>query len=81
LLTEGTGPTVLKVRGKGILPYHRVYLNGAPLPTRYVDKNELQATVPPEAIATAGTYIVTVKSDGEPVPESHRAHLVVGFRH
>jgi hypothetical protein len=80
LLTEGSGPTVLKVRGKGILPYHRVYLNGAPLPTRYVDKNELQATVSPEAIATAGTYIVTVKSDGEPVPESHRAHLVVGFR-
>jgi hypothetical protein len=24
-------------------------------------------------------FIVTLKSEGEPFPESHRAHLVVGF--
>ncbi|MBI4488160.1 MAG: hypothetical protein HY694_03665 [Deltaproteobacteria bacterium] len=28
----------------------------------------------------AGTYIVTVKSEGEALPESHRAHLVRGFK-
>jgi hypothetical protein len=28
----------------------------------------------------AGTYIVTLKWEGEPFPESHRAHLVVGFK-
>ena len=33
-----------------------------------------------EAIAKAGTYIVTLKCEGEPFPESHRAHLVVGFK-
>jgi hypothetical protein len=80
LLTEGSGPTVLKVTGKGIWPYHRVYLNGQPLATRYVSNTELQATVSPESIATAGTYVVTVRADGEPLPESHRAHLIVGFK-
>jgi hypothetical protein len=33
-----------------------------------------------EAIAKAGTYIVTLKCEGEAYPESHRAHLVVGFK-
>jgi len=79
LMTAGSGPTVLKVRGKGIWPHHRVYLNGRPLATRYVARDELEAAVPREATALPGTYVVTVRSDGEPLPESHRAHLVVGF--
>jgi len=49
-------------------------LNGTPLPTRFVSKNDL------EAIPTAGTYIVTLKCEGEAFPESHRAYLVVGFK-
>ncbi|MGH6768420.1 MAG: amidohydrolase family protein [Xanthobacteraceae bacterium] len=80
MIVEGSGPTVLTVKGKGIWPHHRVYLNGRPLPTVYVDKNELTATIAADAIATAGTYVVTVRSDGETLPESHRAHLVVAFR-
>lgn len=80
LLTEGTGPTELTVRGRGVWPYHRVYLNGQPLPTKYLSNTALQATVPADAIPTAGTYVVTVRADGEPLPESHRAHLVVGFK-
>ncbi|MBO0766883.1 MAG: amidohydrolase family protein, partial [Hyphomicrobiaceae bacterium] len=80
LLTEGEGPTTLTVRGRGIWPFHRVHLNAQPLATRYIDKTELQATIPAEAIPTAGTYVVTVRADGEPLAESHRAHLVVGFR-
>jgi hypothetical protein len=80
-LTEGSGPTVLKVRGQGgMWPFHRVMLNGAPLPTRFVSKDELEAIISPEAIAKAGTYIVTLKSEGEPLPESNRAHLVVGYK-
>jgi hypothetical protein len=55
-------------------------LNGEPLPTRFVSKTELQATIPPTAIANAGTYLVTVKAEGELLPESHPAHLVVAFR-
>ena len=35
--------------------------------------------VTPQDIAAAGTYVVTVKADGEPIPESHRAQLVVSF--
>jgi Amidohydrolase family/IPT/TIG domain len=80
LVTEGTGPTILTVKGKGIWPFHRVYLDGRPMPTKYVSKTELQATIPPEAIAKPGNYAVTVRADGEPLAESHRAHLVVGFR-
>ncbi len=80
-LTEGSGPTVLKVRGPGgMWPFHRVMLSGEPLPTSFVSKNELEAIISPEAIAKAGTYIVTLKCEGEPLPESHRAHLVVGFK-
>ncbi len=80
-LIEGSGPTVLRVRGQGgMWPFHRVMLNGQPLPTSFNSKDELQAIIPPEAIPTAGTYIVTLKCEGEAFPESHRAHLVVGFK-
>jgi hypothetical protein len=47
---------------------------------RCVSKDELRTIIPPEAIVKAGTYIVTLKCEGESFPESHRAHLVVGFR-
>jgi hypothetical protein len=80
-LIEGSGPTTLRVRGQGgMWPFHRVMLNGDPLPTSFVSRNELKAVIPPEAIAKAGTYIVTLKCEGETFPESHRAHLVVGFK-
>jgi amidohydrolase family protein len=80
-LVEGSGPTALRVRGEGgMWPFHRVMLNGAPLPTSFVSKNELKATIPPEAIPKAGTYIVTLQCEGEAFPTSHRAHLTVGFR-
>ncbi|HEX2929587.1 MAG TPA: amidohydrolase family protein [Candidatus Binatia bacterium] len=80
-LIEGSGPTTLRVRGEGgMWPFHRVMLNGEPLPTSFVSKDELKATIPPEAIPTAGTYLVTLKCEGEEFPESHRAHLIVGFK-
>jgi hypothetical protein len=79
-LREGSNSTTLTVSGRDMWPFHRVMLNGAPLPTEFISKNRLDAIIPPEAISTAGTYIVTVKSEGEPLPESQRAHLIVGFR-
>jgi imidazolonepropionase-like amidohydrolase len=78
-VVAGSGPTVLKVRGPGMWPFHRVLLNGQVLPTRYINKSEIEATIAPELIAAAGTYFVTVKPEGELLPESHRAHLVVAF--
>lgn len=80
LVEQGLGPVLLTVRGAGMWPFHRVFLNGKPLPTRYVDRTEVEATIAPELIPTAGTYIVTVKPEGELLPESDRAHLVVTFR-
>jgi len=50
-------------------PFHRVMLNGKPLPTRCVSKNELEAIIAPEVIPTAGTCIVTLKGEGEAPPE------------
>ena len=79
LITESAGATVLKVRGKGMLPNHRVWFNGRPLPTTCVANDELEATIPPEAIPQPGTYVVTVRVEGEPLAESNRAHVVVGF--
>ncbi len=89
-LVEGAGPTTLRVRGNSMWPFHRVMLkrefgsifnlNSIELPTQFVSKNELEATIAPELITEPGTYTVTIKSEGEVLPESHRAHLIVGFR-
>jgi Amidohydrolase family len=79
-LRAGDGPTTLKIAGKEMWPFHRAMLNGRPLPTSFISRELLQATIPPEAVATAGTYFVTIKSEGETLPESNRAHLTVGFR-
>ena len=61
-------------------PRYRVMLNGAPLPTSFVSKADRKLIISPEAIAKADTYIVTLKCEGEAFPDSHRAHLVVGFK-
>lgn len=88
-LKEGQGPNTLTVRGRGMWPFHRVMLkrefssllnlNAVELPTEFVSKTELRAVIAPEQINEPGTYTVTVKAEGEPLPESHRAHLIVGF--
>lgn len=87
---EGSGPITLRVRGEGMWPFHRVMLkrefgslfnfNAVELPTQYVSKTELEAVITPDLIPTAGTYTITVKGEGEILPESSRAHLVVRFR-
>ena len=77
--TEGTR-TVIKVSGRGMWPYHVVMLNGKPLETKLAGRNQLEAVIPPDAIAGAGTYLVTVKSPGERIPESHPARLIVRFK-
>jgi hypothetical protein len=87
---EGSGPVNLKVRGQGMWPFHRVMLkrefgslfnfNAIELPTRYVSKTELEATIAPELLSPAGTYTITVKGEGEDLPESARAHLIVAFK-
>jgi hypothetical protein len=79
-LHEGDGPITLRVDSHEMWPFHKVMLNGKALPTTFLSKNRLEATIPPEAVTEAGTYFVTIKSEGETLPESNRAHLTVGFR-
>ena len=79
-VTQGAGPTVLKVRGRGFWPFHQVLLNGRELETQFVSRNELDVTIPADAITDVGMYKVTVKSRGEPVAESYPAPLVVRFK-
>ncbi len=50
------------------------------LPTKYISKEELEAEIAPEHIQEAGTYTITVKAEGEILPESNRTHLIVGFK-
>ena len=83
-------PTTIRVKGQGMWPFHRVMLkrefgslfnfNSIELPTKYISKTELEAEIAPEHITEAGTYTITVKAEGEILPESNRAHLIVGFR-
>ena len=54
--------------------------DGEPLATSVVSKDELKAIMPPDAIVTVGACVATLKCQGEGFPESHRAHLVVGFK-
>jgi Amidohydrolase family len=79
-LREGDGPATLTITGQEMWPFHKVMLNGRPLPTTFLSKRKLEAVIPPDAIAKAGTYFVTIKSEGEHLPESNRAHLTVGFK-
>ena len=44
-----------------------------------IGKDELEATLSADVLAKPGNYVVTVRAEGEPMGESHRAHLVVGF--
>src|SRR5215470_10851201 len=50
MITQGTS-TTLKVSGKGFWPFHRVLINGRELETKFISRNELQATLPPEAVS------------------------------
>ena len=79
-ITQGSGPTTLKVYGKGFWPFHQVLLNGKEVETKFVSRGELDAIIPAEAVKDVGMYLVTVKSRGETIAESNPAPLVVKFK-
>src|SRR5262249_3185214 len=66
-IVQGTGPTTLRVQGKGFWPFHQVLLNGKVLETKFVSRRELQAIVPADVVRDVGMYKVTVKSVGETI--------------
>ena len=47
-ITQGSGPTTLKVHGKGFWPFHQVLLNGKEVETKFVSRGELDAIIPAE---------------------------------
>ena len=53
-VAAGSGPTTLKIAGRGFWPFHQVLLNGKPLETKFINRTELDAIVPPEAIKDVG---------------------------
>ncbi|MBI4525938.1 MAG: amidohydrolase family protein [Deltaproteobacteria bacterium] len=79
-VTQGSGPTTLKVTGKKMRRYHRVTLNGQELETHFVREDLLEAIIPPEMIEAAGLYTVKVISPRASGGESHPAHLIVRFK-
>lgn len=79
-IPQGSGPTVVKITSERLQPYHRVILNGKELKTKFISKNEITATIPPDAIKRAGVYKITVVSPGEFGGQSHPAHLIVPFK-
>ena len=70
----------IKIHAQRLQPYHRVVLNGAELPTRFINKTELEATIPSRKIKDVGLYEVAVVSPGEFNARSASAHLIATFR-
>lgn len=80
-VAQGSGPSALKVTTtRGFDRSHKVTLNGRLLETRFVSGNELEATIPSEAIKEAGTYVVMVVGPGDFASKSSPAYLIVPFR-
>src|SRR5581483_1991018 len=79
-IVQGAGPTMLKVTANGFLRSNKVQLNGKELETRFVSKTELQAIIPPELVADAGTYTLGVVSPGDFTSRSGPAYLIVSFK-
>ncbi len=78
-VTQGSGPSVLKVTGNKMRRYHKVMFNGIELETRFVG-GALEATISAAAIENAGLYTVKVISPRASGGESHPAHLIVRFK-
>jgi hypothetical protein len=78
-VTQNTGPTTISIKGSEFWPFHYALLNGKELETKFINRRELQAVIPADAVKEPGMYLVTVKSRGEPVAQSNPAPFVVSF--
>jgi CSLREA domain-containing protein len=61
-VTAGAGSQTLTVRGQGFAPDSRVFWNGAALATTYVSATRLDAAVPANLVASAGSATVFVRT-------------------
>jgi imidazolonepropionase-like amidohydrolase len=86
VVKEG-GPTLqLKVTGIGYFQRSVVYIGDTPVPTRFVNANELQAQVDESLLRTPGRYAIVVRNAGIADPQkpgdgsSNRGWLIVSYR-
>lgn len=63
-LRAGRGPTAVRVRGQDFRPDSVVQLGDGALETRFITPQELEALLPGEALAAAGTLRVGVQTPG-----------------
>lgn len=68
-ITANAAAVPITVTGTGFLPTSQVLVNGAGIPTIYVNGTELQATIPQSMIVSAGRIAITV-SNGSTVSDS-----------
>ena len=86
VVKEGSPTLQMKVTGIGYFQRSVVYFNGIPVPTRFVNANELQAQVDETLLRAPGRYGVVVRNAGAADPQklgdgsSNRGWLIVGYR-
>ncbi len=83
-IIQGTPDTVVTLKGLNFVKRSVVYVNETPVPTRVVNRGEIQATVDANLLATGGKLHLTVRNPGPlSTPEwggvSNRAHILVPF--
>jgi hypothetical protein len=76
-VAAGSGELVLSVEGSGFLSGATVNFAGAAEPTEFVDVFFLIAVVPASAVASPGTYAVTVTNPGKGGSISNSVHFTV----
>jgi hypothetical protein len=80
-VTQNGGPSTLRVTTRsGFDRFHRVTLNGKQLETKFISPNELEAIVPPQMTAAAGSYPVVVVGQGDTASRSAATYLIVSFK-
>jgi imidazolonepropionase-like amidohydrolase len=88
VVKEGSPTLTLKLTGFNYFQRSLVYFNNVPLPTRVINRFQLEATVDETLLRAPGRFPVVVKNVGPADPAnprlgdgtSNRAWLVVGYR-
>ena len=86
VVKEGSPTIQIKVTGIGYFQRSVVYFNGVPVPTRFVNANELQAQVDESLLRAPGRFSIVVRNAGAADPQklgdgsSNRGWLIVGYR-
>jgi hypothetical protein len=52
-VTQGTGPTIVTIKGNGFWPLRYALLNDKELETKFISRRELQTVIPADAIPRA----------------------------